>query len=67
MVKDLMDSNKAWDLKKLREIFSDPRDVKDISQLFKPQSPADDRRIWPTTKNGVLTTNQLTNASLKRN
>lgn len=50
-----MNYNGDWDLQKIRGMFSDQRDVVDISKIFF-SFLGEDRRIWTDTKNGELTT-----------
>lgn len=71
VVKDLLYSNKEWNIQKNRCTFDDPRDVEDIKRAFISKSFKEDRGIWIYSKDGNLTTksayNFLINEDLNQN
>lgn len=50
---------KDWDTKALKKYFNNPIDIKDIGKTYISSSFMKYKRVWPISKNGKLTTNQL--------
>ena len=61
VIKDLLDDNKSWNMQKIKEIFSDPRDVEEVSKIYISHLSDEDKRIWPHSKSGEVTTKSAFN------
>lgn len=46
-VKDLYETNKNWDLSKMRSYFNNALDVESIQKIYILGSNLEDKRIWP--------------------
>ena len=55
-VKDLWRGGWLWDVNKIKEVFTDQYDVEDICKIYITAGTDDNKKVWPFSKNGQLTT-----------